>query len=250
MSPERKAEIKQKNIVFDLTGVLFHPSQKYLLSEIGLLKLLWYALRHRQNPFNVFHKLLDFLTQVSPPTQKDKFYKGRILPACLCQAMVGEKSFSEILQDIEHVYKKLDTQNYFASKLERDMILAAARVIFNPDKIVERSLKPIKKGVTLLDAFHTKQDENGERAHNLFLLSNFDNDTFPALVKRYPLIFSRFSGMLISADVQSMKPDKEIYEKFFKRFNVKPQECYFIDDQPENVQAARILGMPGEVFSI
>ena len=57
-----------------------------------------------------------------------------------------------------------------------------------------------------------------------------------------------FDGILFSAEEKCMKPQKEIYERLFARFQLKPEECYFIDDQPLNVQGAERCWMKGYVY--
>lgn len=77
--------------------------------------------------------------------------------------------------------------------------------------------------------------------YGIYLLSNASGDfyeskdTIPAL--------SFFDGYLISADWKLLKPEKEIYEKLFSMFNLKPEECVFIDDVPENVEGSEKAGM-------
>lgn len=58
-----------------------------------------------------------------------------------------------------------------------------------------------------------------------------------------------FDGVLFSAEVKCMKPQKEMYEHLYRRFQLNPRECYFIDDLPENIQGARDTGMDGYCFS-
>ena len=59
-----------------------------------------------------------------------------------------------------------------------------------------------------------------------------------------------FDGQFVSADYQVLKPNKEIYEKFVQVFKLVPEECYFIDDKPENVNGAVAAGWGGGfVFS-
>lgn len=48
-----------------------------------------------------------------------------------------------------------------------------------------------------------------------------------------------FDGILFSAEVLCMKPQKEMYGHFFERFGLKPEECYFIDDLPNNIAGAK-----------
>ncbi|MDU3397233.1 MAG: HAD family phosphatase [Clostridiales bacterium] len=57
-----------------------------------------------------------------------------------------------------------------------------------------------------------------------------------------------FDGILFSADVKCLKPQKEIYIHLFNRFALKPEECFFIDDLEVNVQGGRDCGMEGYCF--
>ena len=45
-----------------------------------------------------------------------------------------------------------------------------------------------------------------------------------------------------------LKPDPEIYRRAIARFGVDPAATLFVDDKPANVEAARGLGLNGEVF--
>jgi len=58
-----------------------------------------------------------------------------------------------------------------------------------------------------------------------------------------------FDGVLFSAEEQCMKPQKEMYGHLFERFGLKPEECFFIDDQPLNLEGARACGMDGCCFT-
>lgn len=58
-----------------------------------------------------------------------------------------------------------------------------------------------------------------------------------------------FDGMLFSAQVKCMKPQKEMYEHLFARFSLKPEECFFIDDLALNIEGARACGMDGYCFA-
>lgn len=57
-----------------------------------------------------------------------------------------------------------------------------------------------------------------------------------------------FEGRLVSADCKLMKPEHEIYELLFERFSLSPEDCFFIDDNPANIEAAERLGLRGAVF--
>lgn len=59
-----------------------------------------------------------------------------------------------------------------------------------------------------------------------------------------------FEGEVFSAKEKLMKPGSGIYQTLIDRYNLNPSESLFIDDRPENIEAARKLGMHGFVFTI
>ena len=58
-----------------------------------------------------------------------------------------------------------------------------------------------------------------------------------------------FDGILFSAEEKLLKPQKEIYERLFEKFNIKPEESYFIDDLQLNIDGAAACGMKGYCFA-
>ncbi|MFI6846343.1 HAD-IA family hydrolase [Kitasatospora sp. NBC_00085] len=55
-------------------------------------------------------------------------------------------------------------------------------------------------------------------------------------------------GVVNSARVGAAKPDPQIYRIAADRARTTPGRCLFIDDRPENVEAARRLGMTGLLY--
>lgn len=55
-------------------------------------------------------------------------------------------------------------------------------------------------------------------------------------------------GGLLSFQARMTKPNPEFYKKFLEEYNLKAEECVFIDDTPENVEVANELGFKGIVF--
>ena len=85
-----------------------------------------------------------------------------------------------------------------------------------------------------------------EKGYGLYLLSNASCRQ-PDYWQRVPA--SRFFDQtFISYTVKLLKPMPEIYEKFFETTGLDRTECFFIDDNPGNVEASIYVGMPGAVF--
>lgn len=61
--------------------------------------------------------------------------------------------------------------------------------------------------------------------------------------------FQIMDGAVYSADVQQAKPDAAIFQTLLSRYALSPGSCYFIDDSPDNIAAARRLGITGFPFT-
>ena len=62
-------------------------------------------------------------------------------------------------------------------------------------------------------------------------------------------IFDLLDGYIISSEEKVIKPEAEIYQRLFNKFNLKPEECLFADDRAENIEGGRRVGMEGIVFT-
>ncbi len=80
----------------------------------------------------------------------------------------------------------------------------------------------------------------------LYGLSNWSYKVYE-VIRKYP-IFSLLDGMVISSEVHLLKPDVRIYQCLMEKYGLKAEECVFIDDRKENVEAARSIKMQGIVF--
>lgn len=65
---------------------------------------------------------------------------------------------------------------------------------------------------------------------------------------KYPQVVGWFSPVILSYEVNSMKPDGRIYEEAQRLAGHQPQRIFFTDDRVDNVAAATKLGWNAEVF--
>lgn len=86
------------------------------------------------------------------------------------------------------------------------------------------------------------------KGYGLYVCSNA-SVRLPSCYKEVIPAVECFDGLLFSAEVKCLKPQKEMYEHFFNRFRLKPEECYFIDDLPMNIEGAKACGMDGHCFA-
>tara|TARA_B100001939_G_scaffold80211_2_gene67991 strand:+ start:55 stop:654 length:600 start_codon:yes stop_codon:yes gene_type:complete len=81
-----------------------------------------------------------------------------------------------------------------------------------------------------------------KKGKKIYILSNFPGDQFDNFMKENKFL-NEFDDMIISGKVGLKKPDKRIYELAIKKFDCNPSKTLFIDDRPENTEAAQNLGI-------
>ncbi len=86
-----------------------------------------------------------------------------------------------------------------------------------------------------------------ENGYGIYLLSNASSDFYEHT--GYIKAFEFFDGFIVSADYKLLKPEKEIYEKLYEKYSLKPDECWFIDDVQKNIDGAKATGMGGHCYS-
>lgn len=79
------------------------------------------------------------------------------------------------------------------------------------------------------------------RGYGLYILSNASNAFYWYFPDFLPLDY--FDGIVVSADVRLLKPDRRIYEHLLACYGLKGEECLFLDDLLPNVEGARAAGL-------
>lgn len=79
-------------------------------------------------------------------------------------------------------------------------------------------------------------------------LSNWNMETFVVARERFSIL-QQIDNYVISGAIGIAKPDDGIYKHFLEKFNLKAEECLFMDDNPQNVIAARCNGMKAIRFT-
>jgi putative hydrolase of the HAD superfamily len=83
--------------------------------------------------------------------------------------------------------------------------------------------------------------------YKLILVSNTNAIHFEMIRETYPLL-RHFDAFVLSFEVQAMKPSPVIFEAATKAAGCLPEECFFTDDIPEYVEAARSFGIDAVQF--
>ncbi len=86
-----------------------------------------------------------------------------------------------------------------------------------------------------------------EKGYHIYVISNFSRKAHVECIKALDFL-EEIDGEILSYQVKLIKPSPEIYQLLCSKYNLKAEECVFIDDLPKNVEAARKEGMKGLIF--
>jgi 2-haloacid dehalogenase len=100
---------------------------------------------------------------------------------------------------------------------------------------------PLPGSLELVEQLH-------ERGVPLYAITNFGADFWPAFSATQP-VFERFRDIVVSGVEKIAKPDPAIYRLAEKRFGYPADTMLFIDDNRDNVEAARACGWHAHHFA-
>lgn len=229
--------LEAANIVFDLGDVLIETKYLQSVLSIGPKNMISYAAT-LNNPFGIDKKLFTYLDSLKPldPQQVPlKDHYGNVLPQLMADWLKGTLTHEQLLRIID------ENPGTFNNYYEQQLVLSLAHTIFKPELFV-------KTRALILDGLNFVAERKG-MGDKVFILSNWDAESFELLRKICPDIFSMFDGIMISGQVGLAKPDIRIYQTFLETFNLNPTDTIFIDDQIDNITAARHVGIHGILYS-
>ncbi|HEY1192657.1 HAD family phosphatase [Flavobacterium sp.] len=80
-----------------------------------------------------------------------------------------------------------------------------------------------------------------KKSYKIYGLTNWSAETFPIAFSKFAF-FQLFDGIVVSGQEKLIKPEEDIFRLLLSRFDLKAEECIFIDDSRENAAAAGRLG--------
>jgi putative hydrolase of the HAD superfamily len=96
-------------------------------------------------------------------------------------------------------------------------------------------LTPITHNIQILQELKSND-------YRIYLLSNYIKEAFD-YVQEHNDFFTLVDGMVISSEINSAKPETKIYQTLLDKYNLKPDQCVFIDDVESNLTQAHSLNM-------
>ncbi len=229
--------------IFDIGDVLASQNKITQFRSLGIINVLQYFVTVRRGPSAIKDTFFETLNRVAkehkinnrPGKTIAKDYSGRQVPLLMNLWLKG-KITCKTLRTM--IFESIDKHpEWFDYEIEKRLIRNLVEMVFTPEKFVE-TFELNKEIVTL-----AKQYKN--QGHQIYILSNWDAESFELLKQKNPAFFALFDGIIISGETGQVKPGKKIFKTLLKKYNLKPCNCFFIDDQKENVAIARKLKICG-----
>lgn len=112
-----------------------------------------------------------------------------------------------------------------------EALLKASSDIFHPNEPLVKIAEELKaKGV------------------RLYALSNTNETHFHYLYTHFPCLHL-FDGYVLSFEVGALKPEPEIFNAALQMAESSKNSCFYVDDIPDYVYAARENGIDAEIFT-
>jgi len=85
------------------------------------------------------------------------------------------------------------------------------------------------------------------KKYRLYALTNWSAETFPWALDNFEFLHW-FEGIVVSGIEKTRKPFPEFYHILLDRYSITPQKSIFIDDNLNNIAAAKMIGIDAISF--
>lgn len=123
---------------------------------------------------------------------------------------------------------------------------AAKQGIQLPHDWPQQYTASVKKSVGADPKMYVLIDQLKDKGLRIGMLSNIDN-RYKKMIRDFGF-YAPFDPCLLSCEMGHEKPHHKAYELLLKTLNLPAEEVVFIDDKPENVHAAKKLGIDAILF--
>lgn len=172
---------------------------------------------------------------------------GVIVPLILRNPLgydVGSRHFTAA--ELEGFYFTKELNGYMLGTLSHEQLIGRYIKRKKLDISVEELNEVIQADITPMEGM-TKLIEYLSQKYKIALATNDG-----PLISKYKIEKSGtlpcLSKVIASYRIRELKPNNAFYKKALELIETKPDECVFIDDTQENVNAAISLGMKGILF--
>lgn len=242
---------KPNVLIWDFGGVLMDFSYSGYMRHMGVSNVALYLILDWHNPFtlgiHLQEKMFAILNKVNleKPVgfEHSDTHSGIFLPYVISayQSCIISPEFA--LRISLEKLKEFDEAGYFISDREKIIIKRSMEAVFSPH-IHAISTIGHTQGLAILKKVGQAQDCYGNSLVRQFVLSNWESTCYNTI--KHKILgehLNYIEDVLISGDIGEVKPNLKAFEILLDKHNIDRSRCVFIDDQKENIAAAKKAGI-------
>ena len=181
---------------------------------------------------NVVFDVGQVLVTFDPPKyMKDLGYSQEVIDA-LMKAMFSHPLWGELDRSLHTKAELMEMFVSNAPEYEKEI-----RDVFGS---IENSAKPQPYVIEWMEDLK-------KRGVGMYVVSNYAEFMYEG-TKHTMLFLPYMDGVMFSYMCHAIKPEREIFETLLNKYNLKAEECVFIDDRADNVEGAKAVGFSGIQF--
>lgn len=178
---------------------------KNVVFDFGGVLFDWNQRYFYRSIFNDDEKMEYFLSNIATTTWNAQMDKGRTFDECMKELALEHPEFKDEIM----LYRK-----------GWDTMLKGE----------------IENGIRLFNAVK----KSGK--YKIYGLTNWSAETFHVAFSRFKVL-QEFEGIVVSGEEKMIKPEKGIYLTLLERYNLRPEETFFTDDNAANLEMAKSRGI-------
>ena len=194
---------------------------------------IWGNKKPREDENRMIENIIFDVGQVLVSYDWESYLKAFHFPAEE-EKLIAEKVFKS------QIWNERD-RGLFSEEEYRKQFIAALPAEYEAD--VKRVIEKSGKTIGIKDYAETWTGYLKSQGYHLYILSNYSQFMLDQTRPGKMPFLKNMDGVIFSCKVQQIKPEADIYETLLSRFGLKPEESVFLDDRPENCEAARKLGI-------
>lgn len=156
------------------------------------------------------------------------------------EEMIGRIARASVMSPF---WNEFDRGEWDTEKLMEEFVRLDPEI----EKELHLAYDDIKGMVTKRDYAISWIQELKAKGYGVYYLSNFSYKAYVDCADALDFLPLTDGGILSYRD-KVIKPGREIYDLLLSRYDLKAEECVFLDDTPVNVETAEKLGFAGIVF--
>lgn len=162
---------------------------------------------------------------------------------CAPLARLSDRTYDEVMREVQNgPIVESSMLGHLTPREFHRAICGEIHVAIDFDPFID-----IWNGIFGIDDEMAHLVEELASTHTLVIASNTDAIHFPYCLENFPVL-KAFDRHFLSCEMGLLKPDPAYFHHVLYELWASPANCVFIDDRPNNVRAARNLGIKGLVF--